>query len=151
MTRSQRLHLGFLGLSFAAAAVGAAFEPGDWYAGLRKPTWTPPNWLFGPVWLVLYACMGIAAARVRIREAAALPMALWLGQLVLNAAWSWLFFGLHRPDLAFYEIQVLWILVAVTAVSFQRSDGRAAALLVPYLIWLGFASWLNWSLWRLNA
>jgi benzodiazapine receptor len=151
MTRSQRLYLGFIGLSFAAAAVGSAFEPGDWYAGLTKPTWNPPNWVFGPVWSVLYICMGIAAARVRARERALLPMLLWLSQLALNVTWSWLFFGLHRPDLAFYEIQVLWIAIALTAVSFQRFDGRAAALLVPYLIWVSFASWLNWSLWRLNT
>ena len=151
MTRPHRLSVGFIGLSFAAAAVGSAFEPGDWYAGLRKPPWNPPNWVFGPVWSVLYICMGIAVARVRARERALLPMVLWLSQLALNATWSWLFFGLHRLDLAFYEIQVLWIAIALTAISFRRVDGRSAALLVPYLIWVSFASWLNWSLWRLNT
>jgi benzodiazapine receptor len=151
MTRSQRLYLGFIGLSFSAAAVGSGFEPGVWYAGLTKPTWNPPDWIFGPVWSVLYLFLGIAAARGRARARALLPMLLWLSQLALNVTWSWLFFGLYRPDLAVYEIQVLWIAIALTAVSFHRFDGRAAALLVPYLIWVSFASRLNWSLWRLNT
>jgi tryptophan-rich sensory protein len=150
LTRSRRVHLGFVALSFAAATIGAVFEPGQWYADRSKPPWTPPDWIFGPVWSLLYACMGIAAARVRLRTRDLLPMLLWLGQLGLNAAWSWLFFGLHRPDLAFYEIQLLWIAIVLTTLSFRRFDGPAAALLVPYLAWVSFASWLNWWLWKLN-
>jgi tryptophan-rich sensory protein len=150
MTRSQRLYLLFIGLSFAAATVGVLFEPGQWYEELSKPSWTPPNWIFGPVWSLLYLFMGIAAARVRFRTQALLPMGFWLVQLVLNAAWSWLFFGLHRPDLAFFEILLLWVAIVLTMISFRRVDNFAAALLLPYLAWVSFALALNGSLWRLN-
>lgn len=141
----------FLALSFTAAGFGALFEPGDWYTGLRKPALTPPNWIFGPVWSLLYACMGVAGALVWQRSRAALPMALWGAQLMLNAAWSWLFFGLQRPGLAFAEIRVLWIAIAITIFVFWRVRPAAGALMIPYLLWVGFASWLNWEIWRLNA
>lgn len=141
----------FLGLAFAAAAFGAQFEPGDWYAGLRKPALTPPGWVFPPVWAALYVCIGVAGALVWRRTRARLPMALWGAQLALNAAWSWLFFGLQRPDLAFLEIRVLWIAIALTLFVFSRVHGLAAALLAPYLGWVAFAAWLNWEIWRLNA
>ena len=140
----------FVALSFAAAAFGAYFEPGQWYEGLRKPAFTPPNWIFAPVWSLLYACMGIAAALVWQRSRALIPMVLWGTQLCLNAAWSWIFFGLHEPGLAFLEIRVLWVAIALTIFVFWRIRPAAGALLVPYLLWVGFASWLNWELWRLN-
>lgn len=141
----------FVLLSFCAAAVGAAFEPGEWYAALRKPPYNPPDAVFAPVWTLLYLAMGIAAALVWRRSRAALPLALWLVQLALNAAWSWLFFGLHRIELAFFEIRLLWLAVFATTLVFWRIDWRAGALLVPYLLWVGFASLLNWELWRLNG
>ena len=141
----------FLALSFAGAGFGALFEPGDWYAGLRKPDLTPPNWIFGPVWSLLFVCIGVAGALVWQRSRAVLPMALWGAQLMLNAAWSWLFFGLQRPDLAFAEIRVLWIAIAITIFVFWRVRPAAGALMVPYLLWVGIASWLNWEIWRLNA
>jgi len=140
-------------LPFAAAAVGTRFMPGAWYASLAKPAWNPPNWIFGPVWTLLYILMGVAAWLVWRRvgwTGARLALGLFILQLVLNAAWSWLFFGLHRPDLAFVDICALWGLILAVAVLFGRVDRLAAALLVPYLAWVGFATVLNFTIWRLN-
>jgi tryptophan-rich sensory protein len=141
----------FLALSFAVAFFGARFQPGSWYAELVKPAWTPPNWIFPPVWTVLYAAIALAAwlvwRRSRRIDAA---LGLWGVQLALNAAWSWLFFGLHRPDLALVDIALLWIAAAAFAVAAWRSSPLAAALFVPYLMWLGFAAALNFSIWQLN-
>ena len=145
---------GWLLLPFAAAAVGTRFMPGAWYASLVKPAWNPPNWIFGPVWTLLYVLMGVAAWLVWRRvgwSGARLALGLFIVQLVLNAAWSWLFFGLHRPDLAFVDICALWGLILAVAVLFGRVDRLAAALLVPYLAWVGFATVLNFTIWRLNA
>lgn len=141
----------FVAIAFLAAAIGAAFPPGAWYASLRKPAFTPPNWIFGPVWTLLYAGMGVAAALVWRCSNRAVPIGLWSAQLILNAVWSWLFFGLHRTGLAFAEILVLWAFILATAVAFWRARPLAGALLLPYLAWVGFAGWLNWGLWRLNG
>jgi benzodiazapine receptor len=144
---------GFLAASFAAAAFGSRFLPGEWYAALAKPAWNPPNWIFGPVWTLLYTMMGVAAWRVWRKAGfrrAPVAMGVFALQLILNAAWSWLFFGLHRMDLAFAEILVLWAAILATAVSFHRHDRLAAWLLAPYLAWVSFAAVLNFTLWRLN-
>lgn len=145
--------IGFLLLSFLAASVGAVYLPGEWYAGLAKPSWNPPNWVFGPVWTLLYFCIGLSGWLVW-RQAgwrAAAPAFVVYGlQLVLNAAWSWLFFGLHMPGLAFIEIVVLWLSILATAVMFSRKSSSAALLLLPYLCWVGFAGALNLALWLLN-
>lgn len=141
-----------LALVAAAAVFGSQFAPGAWYAGLAKPSWTPPNWLFGPAWTTLYLLMALAAWKVWIavrRIDAALV--LYLVQLVLNAMWSWLFFGLRRPDLALACIVVLWLLILATTVLFWRRDRLAGMLLLPYLAWVGFATALNLAIWRLNA
>lgn len=141
-----------LALVVAAAAFGGQFAPGAWYAGLAKPSWTPPNWLFGPAWTTLYLLMALAAWKVWIavrRIDAALL--LYLVQLVLNALWSWLFFGLRRPDLALAGIVLLWLLILATTVLFWRRDRLAGLLLVPYLAWVGFATALNLAIWRLNG
>ena len=141
---------------FGAAAIGAQFEPGAWYAGLEKPPWNPPSWLFGPVWTVLYALMAVAGWLVWKAEDAGAAGARRAGlvafavQLVLNAAWSWLFFGLHRPGAAFAEIMALWLAIAATLLLFRRVRPLAAALLLPYLAWVTFAAALNFTLWRLN-
>ena len=145
--------LGWLVVCFAAAAVGSRFLPGAWYATLTKPAWNPPSSVFAPVWTVLYTAMGVAAWLVWRRAGfagASAALALFGTQLVLNALWSYLFFGLHRPGAAFADIVALWVVILVVAVLFWRVDWRAGALMAPYLVWVGFASCLNFALWRLN-
>lgn len=137
----------------AAAAPGIYFRPGQWYRKLAKPSWCPPNWLFGPVWLVLYASIAVSGWLVW-RQAgiagAALALTIYAMQLVLNGLWSTLFFGLRRPDLAFIEILCLWLAVLATVVLFHPLDETAAYLLLPYAAWVSFAVLLNLSVWRLN-
>ena len=123
-----------------------------WYEGLSKPRWNPPNWLFGPVWTILYLAMAIAAWLVwRKAGVTAVPMQLFLTQLVLNVAWSALFFRLRSPGLAFIEIVVLWFAILATTIEFWRAVPAAGWLLLPYLIWVSYATALNFSIWRLNA
>jgi translocator protein len=144
---------GWLFLTFLAAGVGSLFPPGEWYAELAKPRWTPPGWVFGPVWTTLYVLMALSAWLVWRRDGfsrASGPLGIYLVQLVFNAAWTWLFFGLKRPDLAFAEIIVLWLLIVATIVAFLRRQRLAAVLLVPYFLWVTFASFLNFEIWRLN-
>jgi translocator protein len=139
--------------SFSAATMGALFPPGEWYAALAKPSWNPPCWIFGPVWSALYLMMAVAAWLVWKRGGFAgqrRPLALFITQLTLNAAWTPLFFGLHRPGLAFAEILLLWLAILATLVSFLRVNKLAGWLLAPYLAWVTFASVLNFTLWRLN-
>lgn len=146
--------VGWLALTFAVAWFGSRFEPGPWYAGLTKPSWTPPSWLFGPVWSVLYALMAVAAWWVwRPGGFARAPVALglFLLQLALNGAWSWLFFGQHRVGAAAVEIVVLWLVILATTVAFWRLSRPAGALLLPYLAWVAYAAALNLSIWRLNS
>lgn len=141
-------------LAFAAAAIGGFFTPGEWYATLKKPAWNPPSWVFGPVWTVLYATMGVAAWLVWRRGGFAgqrAALSLYLVQLGLNALWSPLFFGLRQPGLAFADIVLLWLAVLGTVVAFGKARLLAGLLLVPYLAWVTFASVLNFTLWRLNA
>lgn len=145
---------GWVLLCYAAASLGALFMPGEWYATLRKPSWNPPGWVFGPVWSALYTMMAVAAWLVWRRGGfAAQRRALvpFFAQLALNAAWTPLFFGLHRPGLAFAEILLLWLAIAWTIVAFWRVHRVAAGLLCPYLAWVSFAAALNGTLWRLNA
>ena len=139
---------------FAAPAIGSATGPGEWYTQLTKPTWNPPGWLFGPVWTILYAMMAVATWLIWRRggwRARRLPLGLFLTQLALNALWTPLFFGLHRPDLAFLDIIALWFAILATIVAFGRVHRAAAALLAPYLAWVSFATFLNFTLWRLNS
>lgn len=139
---------------FAAPALSSATGPGEWYAQLAKPSWNPPGWVFGPVWTTLYAMMAVSAWMVWRRggwRRQRLPLGLFLSQLALNALWTPLFFGLHRPDLALVAIVALWIGIVVTIVAFARVRRGAAALLGPYLAWVSFASFLNFTLWRLNS
>ncbi|WP_344653792.1 TspO/MBR family protein [Cryptosporangium japonicum] len=144
---------GFLLAAFAAAALGgvASADAGTYYDGLDRPAWAPPAWLFGPVWTVLYTMIGVAGwlvwRRVGLRP---LPFGLYAGQLVLNAAWTWLFFAFEQPGVAFAEIAVLWLVIAANAVVFARVSRLAGLLLVPYLLWVGYAAALNLTLWILN-
>ena len=140
-------------LSLGAGAPGALFPPGEWYAGLRKPILTPPGWVFGPAWTLLYILMGTAAWLVWKPSgfrAARLPLSLYLFQLVLNGAWTCIFFGLRRPDLALVHIVVLWTAIGLTSFAFWRRSHVSATLLAPYLLWVTFAAMLNYSFWQLN-
>ncbi|MBY0611296.1 MAG: tryptophan-rich sensory protein [Beijerinckiaceae bacterium] len=146
--------LGFIAANFIVALSGAIFRPGAWYEGLAKPSWKPPNWLFGPAWTVLYITIAIAGWMVWRKAGftgAGPALAIYGVQLLLNAAWSGLFFGLRRMDLAFYEVLLLWLSIAATIVAFRAIDSDAALLLVPYLGWVTFASILNFTIWRMNA
>jgi len=134
--------------------IGAVFMPGEWYASLKKPAWNPPGWVFGPVWTALYAMMAVAAWLVWRRGGFSThrkPLVIFLVQLVLNAGWTPLFFGLHSPGLAFAEIVLLWLAIAATIVVFRPVSRTAMLLLVPYLAWVSFATALNFALWRLNG
>jgi translocator protein len=135
--------------------VGSFFQPGEWYAGLEKPSWNPPSWVFGPVWTALYIMMGVAAwlvwDRYGFRGPARTALILFLVHLIFNAAWSALFFGAQAPGLAFAEILVLWAMIAALVVMFWRLRTLAGVLLLPYLAWVSFAAVLNYTLWRLNA
>jgi tryptophan-rich sensory protein len=145
--------VGWLALSFSAAVVGGFFLPGEWYAALRKPSWNPPNWVFGPVWTALYAIMAVAAWLVWRRggfAAQRAALSLFLIQLLFNALWSPLFFGLKNPVLALLDLVLLWTALLATVRMFWRARPLAGAMLVPYVAWVTFAGALNWTLWRLN-
>ena len=144
----------FIAASFAAASTSAIFPSGEWYKQLDKPRWRPPDGLFAPVWAVLYALIGLSGWFVW-REAgfsdAALPLGVYALQLLLNAAWTPIFFGLHRPGLALVEIFILWGSIVATMAMFHPVSAAAAWLLVPYFAWVSFASVLNLSIWRRNS
>jgi tryptophan-rich sensory protein len=145
----------WLVVAFIAAAIGgaASIQAGSFYTQLLRPDWAPPPEIFGPVWTVLYVLMGIAAWlvwRVGGFHAARSALTLFLAQLALNALWTWLFFAWHRGALAFADILLLWALIVATLISFWRVRPLAGALLVPYLLWVSFASALNFYVWQLN-
>jgi benzodiazapine receptor len=144
----------FIAASFLAALTGAWFRPGEWYKRLRKPSWRPPDRLFAPVWTLLYLLIAVSGWLVW-REAgfggAALPLTVYVLQIALNAAWTPLFFGLHRPDLGFVDIVLVWMSIIATIVLFYPIHVVAALLLVPYLAWVTFATALNFAVWRLNS
>jgi benzodiazapine receptor len=141
-----------LGVAWVGSWVTRPAIPG-WYAGLVKPSWTPPSWVFGPVWISLYILMGVAAWLVWRRggfTAATLPLALFLVQLALNALWSPLFFGLKMPGVALADIVLLWLAILATLVSFWGVSATAGWFLVPYLLWVSYAAALNFAIWRAN-
>ena len=146
---------GWLALVFVAAAIGAAasIDASTFYAQLVRPSWAPPASVFGPVWSVLYAMMGIAAWlvwREHGTQQRRLALTLFLVQLCANALWSWLFFGWHLGALAFADVLVLLVLIAVTTAVFWRIKRLAGVLMLPYLAWVCFASALTWSVWQRN-
>jgi tryptophan-rich sensory protein len=144
-------------LCFAAAALGSVFTMpaiATWYATITKPVFSPPNWIFGPVWTVLYICMAIALwfvwnIKTKKKEKAA-GVKYFYVQLALNSLWSILFFGLHNPSLAVAEIIVLWIMIYLTIRNFFAVSQKAGWLLIPYLVWVSFATVLNFSVALLN-
>ena len=147
----------WVGICFLTAWAGALVSPGiapaDWYDALNKPPWTPPDWVFGPVWTLLYLLMGIAAWIVWKTygfRLAGTALGAFLVQLALNGAWSWIFFYLQAPGWAFLEIILLFIAIAVTTRLFFRKSGTAGWLMVPYMIWVGYAATLNGAIWVMN-
>ena len=155
---SKRL-FDFLGLAFwivvtfGIAVIASQFEPGEWYTSLAKPSWTPPGWLFGPVWGLLYLSMSVAAWLVwrrRSRLSVSLPLIIYLAQLGLNGLWSWLFFGNRLIGYALLDIIILTILITITLNMFVKIDKIAGLLFIPYLIWVCFATALNFQIWRMN-
>jgi benzodiazapine receptor len=146
-----------LALTFSAALLGSLFTRNaiaDWYANLNKPSFNPPDWLFGPVWTALYVLMAVSAAIVwhkgLDKAAVRIALALFLVQLILNGLWTPLFFGLKMPLAAFVEILLLWAAIGLTILAFARVSLAAAVLLLPYILWTSFAAVLNFSIWLLN-
>lgn len=144
-------------ICLGTAGVGAALtnpEIDGWYRTIAKPSWNPPDRVFGPVWTTLYTMMAIAAWLIWKPagfRAAALPLTLFAVQLLLNSLWSWIFFRMHQPGWAFVELVALWLAIAATTIAFFRRSRLAGWLLVPYLAWVSFACVLNFTIWRLNA
>jgi len=142
----------FLLLCYVAAFIGAQFTTpavqSEWYAQLYRPSWSPPNWVFGPVWTLLYTLMAIAAWlvwRKRGVRGVWLPLLLFFVQLALNVLWSVIFFGLRLPDIAAGEIVLLWLAILATIIAFWRVTPVAGWLMVPYLLWVTYASTLNFA------
>jgi tryptophan-rich sensory protein len=146
----------FVAICFGAAAIGGWFTGSSvkiWYPGLLKPAGTPPSWVFAPVWSVLYLLMGTAAWLVWQQRHTGdiwLPMILFFGQLVLNVAWSFIFFGLRRPGMALVEILILLLAIVLTTTSFSVHSRLAVWLMAPYAGWVAYAMYLNLGFWRLN-
>jgi translocator protein len=146
---------GWLLASFVTGGIGsvASINAAEFYGQLTQPSWAPPGWLFGPVWSVLFALMGVSAWLVwrtyGFRGASA-ALSLYAAQLAANALWSWLFFAWRQGAFALVEIAILWLLIGATISAFWRLHRFAALLLVPYLAWVSFAAALNFALWRLN-
>ncbi|MCY9785343.1 tryptophan-rich sensory protein [Nocardiopsis sp. EMB25] len=145
----------FVGAAYAVAVLGslAASDAGAVYASLERPGWAPPSWLFAPVWTVLYGMIGVAAwlAWRRTGRDARTALVWWWVQLGLNAAWTPLFFGLRQYGLAFLDICLLLVALVITVVAFWCLRRVCALLLVPYLLWVAFASALNLNIWLNNA
>ena len=141
---------------YGVAALGGlatAKSVGTWYRDLVKPSWTPPAWVFGPAWTLLYTLMAIAAWLVLRRigqTSVTVPLLLFGVQLAFNVAWSLLFFGARQPGWAMLDLTLLWLSIGATLLSFWGVSPAAGALLIPYLLWVSYASTLNWGIWRMN-
>ncbi len=142
------LAAGFIGSFFTSSSIPT------WYAALNKPFFNPPNWLFAPVWTLLYILMGVALYLVWNTDlktsAIKTAIIIFVVQLILNVLWSLLFFGMKAPLYAFIEIIILWLAIAFTMIKFYPISPTAAYLLLPYILWVSFASILNFFIWRLN-
>ena len=158
----NRAHVGYGGLAAATVALASiigetATRPNlaPWYAGLTKPAFNPPNWVFAPVWTALYVLMAFAMWRIlclpRDTRGRRLALALFLAQLGMNAAWSWMFFGAHSPLLGLINIIPQIFLIFATIVAFRRLDKLAALCLLPLAVWVSYAGALNFEIWRLNS
>lgn len=144
--------LAWLGISFLPALIGAPFPAPRWYRSLDRPSWSPPAWVFGPVWTVLYTLMGVAAWLVWRRggRGRSTAIALFGVQLALNAAWTPIFFGARAIGPALVEIVATWLAIVATVIAFARQRTLAGVLLLPYLAWTSFATALTAAIWRRN-
>jgi len=154
--RSKLILIGLILVCLGVAGAGGLVTSRSvqtWYPTLRKPAWTPPGWLFGPVWTALYVSMAVAAWLVWTKagaRAAAVPLALFALQLALNAAWTPVFFGLRMAGAAFGVIVALWAALAATTAAFWHVRPVAGLLMLPYVAWVAFAAALNFAIWRMN-
>ena len=144
------IFLVLLASCFAAGSTGALFPPGDWYRSLKKPGFTPPDWVFPVVWTTLYVLIAIAGARVANMPQAGLALALWALQVALNSIWTPIFFGLKKVRLALVVVSLLWLSVAFGMLALFQLDTLAGLMFVPYLIWLSIATALNLRVMQLN-
>jgi translocator protein len=142
--------LPFLAAVFAVSLTGALFRPGPWYRDLRKPTWTPPGWLFGPVWSVLYVMIAVAGWLVWQEVGFGPILAIWIIQLLFNASWSLVMFGMKKVGWALVTLCLLWVGVAAFIIAAWPVSPTASLLFVPYLMWGTFAGALNLTIWRMN-
>jgi translocator protein len=148
--------LTWIALCFVVAGLGGRWTAGEipgWYQGLRRPAFSPPNWIFGPVWTILYILMAVAAWRVWLATPSVLRswgLGLFLVQLTLNLAWSWIFFHCHALGRSLMEIVLLWAAIGATTLVFAEIEPLAAWLLAPYWAWVSFAIVLNAAYWWLN-
>lgn len=156
MTNYAKLFAAIIICQFAGL-IGSVFTFDSiptWYALLNKPFFSPPNWVFGPAWITLYTLMGLSLYLVlekqKGKKLASPAVVIFTVQLALNAIWSIIFFGMKAPMLAFFEIVLLWLAIAATILKFRTIDVRAAYLLIPYILWVSFASLLNLFVWLLN-
>lgn len=143
----------WIALTFGAAWLGSRSMPDEWYQNLKKPRWNPPNKVFAPVWTVLYLLMAAAAWLIWKNNdfsVAVFPLVLFIVQLLLNAAWTWTFFKLHRPGMALADILVLLMVILAMLALFWVFQPLAGALLLPYVVWVLFATVLTWTIWRMN-
>lgn len=155
ITNTQKLIISIIS-TVGLGSLGGLFtiaEIPTWYAGLNKPSFNPPNWIFGPMWTTLYFLMGISFYLIwkhSISLERSLAIRLFIIQFILNFCWSILFFSLHLIGWAFAEIITMWVFILLTILQFRKLSPTAAALLIPYLLWVSFASILNGSIWQLN-
>ncbi len=143
----------FIALCTLTAMSGGIFRPGAWYETLDKPSWTPRDWVFPVVWMILYALIAVAGWlvwRAAPGGAAVLPLAIYGVQLFLNASWSAVFFGLRRPDLGMINVALLWLSILAMIVTFYPVSAFAALIMLPYLAWVSIAATLNFVIWRRN-
>lgn len=152
--KNKTLLLFALFFSLLAGVIGSLFNASvtDWYLTLNKPSFNPPSWIFAPVWTALFILIGISlylilTAKDKNKKPALIVFVI---QWFLNIFWSYLFFGLHNPFYAFIEIILLLLSIIIMAIIFYRIDKRAAYLLIPYILWVSFAAFLNFTIWRLN-
>lgn len=140
----------FLAACAAAGATGVLFQPGDWYLRQKRPSFTPPNWVFPVVWTTLYVLMAWAATRLAAVLGSGTALALWSLQIALNALWTPVFFGAHRKGAGMAILALLWLTVAALIIAAFGLDAFAGLMLLPYIAWLSVAAALNWRIWRDN-
>jgi translocator protein len=140
-------------LCLLAGIIGALFTttgPNSWYSQLNKPSFNPPNWIFGPVWTILYIMMGIALYLAIRKKVSKKAIIFFIAQLVLNTLWTIIFFGMHNLLIALIEIMILWIFILLTIIEFHKKSRAAAYLMIPYILWVSFATLLNIAICILN-